>query len=75
MFGLKPPKYQKMLCNVAPQPKIRVVPSPYSKFKSSLILPKLESIFEINHEIFTVIINNEWLVIAFSTQNKYSVSS
>ena len=40
-------------------------------------IPKQEeSIFEIKHEIFTVIINNEWLVISVvSTQNKNSVSN
>ena len=42
-----PPKYQKTLCKVAPQPYLAIVSSPYSKFKSSFTLPKqLESIFE-----------------------------
>ena len=66
-----------MLCKVAPQPNLAVVSVPISKFRPSFIFPKQEeSIFEIKHEIFTVIINNEWLVISVvSTQNKNSVSN
>ena len=72
-----PPKYQKKFCKVAPQPYLGLVPSPYSKFKSSFIFPKqLESIFEKETEIFTIKINNEWLVTRFiSTENEYSVSN
>ena len=71
-----PLKYQKTFCKVAPQPPVATIPSPSSKFKSSLIFSKqLESISEMNHEIFTVIINNEWLVTGRpSTKNKYGVS-
>ena len=35
-----PPKYQNSLFTVAPQPEYAVAPSPYSKAKSSLILPE-----------------------------------
>ena len=40
MCDSHPPKYQKTLCNVAPQPKRTWVSSPYSKFKSSLMFPE-----------------------------------
>ena len=46
-----PPKYQKTLCKVAPQPPLAPVPSSYSKSKSSLIFPKQRKL------IFVKIIN------------------
>ena len=42
---LAPPKYQNSFCKVAPHPFWVSVPSPYSKAKSSLILPQMKWIF------------------------------
>ena len=46
---LAPPKYQNSFCKVAPHPFWVSVPSPYSKAKSSLILPKMKWISRRKH--------------------------